>query len=261
MKGIVQVLAAFREQIILLLALSSAIVLINSNENQQMRFLRMKMIDALGSIQKSFNSFSEFVNLKEENKILRERCAQLAFANSLMREALLENRRLRKMLGFKRRTPYHLIPAEVIAQRYKGVSYSIVLNVGREEGVKKDSPIVTDRGLIGKLIQVGGGSSIGQLLMDRNFRVSARVQRSGVLGIVHPKVGRFLRLDNVPRKSDVKVGDVVVTSGYSEIFPPGIKIGVVVDVSEEKQGLFKKVVLRTDVDFPRLREVFVITTP
>ena len=118
--------------------------------------------------------------------------------------------------------------------------------------------VVTAQGLAGKVLQVGNNHSTAELLLDRNFRVSALVQRSRVSGIVKWIEGESVVLSQVPKRSDVKIEDQVITSGLSLIFPGGLKIGKVTSVEEEEKGMFMTITLKPAVDFTKLEEVFVI---
>lgn len=258
MRRISQIFYSFKEYLVLLLTLSAALVLMSFNESRQVDVLRMRIVATLSPLQQGLSWISKFRAIEKENKKLRQQSVWLAYENSIMREALLENRRLRRMLGFKENSPYRLLAAEVIGRRSDGVTNSIIINLGKQESLKEGFPVVTHMGLVGKIISVGENKAIGQLLSDRNFRVSAVIQRSRALGIVHPYSEEILFLKNVPKRSDVKIGDVVVTSGYSEIFPPGIKVGLVTEVSEEEVGLFKRITLKPSANLVQLEEVFVI---
>jgi len=196
--------------------------------------------------------------LRSEVEELRGRVAQLAYENALMKEAYLENFRLRRLLNFKERSPYRLIPAEVTGKNYEGFSHALILNVGRVEGVEKDLPVVTDKGLVGRVVVVGHTYSVVQLLSDINFRVSALVQRSRVVGVVAPQSDGGFKLLYVPLGSDVRRGDVLVTSGYSEIFPQGLKIGVVTEVFHPESSLFEEIFVQPAEDLEKLEEVFLL---
>jgi rod shape-determining protein MreC len=95
------------------------------------------------------------------------------------------------------------------------------------------------------------------VLSNTDFRASAKIQRSRVDGIIAWD-GKILSLKNVPKTRDVKTGDVVITSEYSNTYPPNIRIGIVSDVQEQGSLLFKSITVTPDIDFIKLEEVFVI---
>jgi rod shape-determining protein MreC len=124
--------------------------------------------------------------------------------------------------------------------------------------VKVNMPIVSEAGLVGRVVATGGRYAVGQILLNKEFRASAKLQRSRVDGILIWDGGPYVQLKNVAKTLDVKVGDVVVTSEYSSIFPAGIKIGVVSSTSQSPGALFQTVEITPSVDFSRLETVFVV---
>ena len=176
-----------------------------------------------------------------------------------MQEMALENGRLKALIGFKEKSNFQLKATRVIAKQKKGFINDIVLELGFADSVSRNMPVVVPAGLVGKLYQVGKSRSNCQILLDQNFRVSAKIQRSRAMGIVSWKGGQFCLLNEVPKHSDVKIGDWLITSGYGGIFPPGLRIGQVVSVTEPVRGLFMAIKIKPAVNFDSLEEVFVIT--
>jgi rod shape-determining protein MreC len=196
--------------------------------------------------------------LKEENERLRKENVLLSFENASLREKAAENKRLKELIGFKEKSAFQLLPAKVISRQKRGFINDIVLAIGHADSVLKNMPVIVPAGLVGKLYQVGKTKSNCQLLLDQNFRVSAFDQRSRVAGIVKWTGSDYCWLSEVPKHADVIMGDSVITSGYGEIFPPGISIGQVISVNEAAPGLFVEIRLKPTVNFDKLEEVFVI---
>ncbi|UCE04714.1 MAG: rod shape-determining protein MreC [bacterium] len=235
-----------------------SLILISSNQNRQIESFKMWMVGVLCSVQEKWDSFQTYLNLKQKNKQLRLENTKLALENSFMYEMRLENERLRELIRFKETNELQLIAARVIVSGAKGIINGIVLNVGMKDSIAKSMPLVVANGLVGKIYQVGKNHSIGHLLLDRNFRVSAKIQRSRVKGIVSWEGGDFCLLNNVPKRSDVKIGDLVITSGYGEIFPSGLIIGHVINITESPRGLFMDIKVKPTVNFEKLEEVFIV---
>ena len=171
----------------------------------------------------------------------------------------LENRRLKALIGFEKNSGFQLKATRIIARQKKGFINDIVLGIGFKDSVSKNMPVVVPSGLVGKLYQVGKSRSNCQIMLDQNFRASAKIQRTRAKGIVDWKGGDLCFLNEVPKRSDVKIGDWLITSGYGEIFPAGLRIGRVVSVIEPARGLFMEIKIKPCVDFDKLEEVFVIT--
>lgn len=204
-----------------------------------------------------------------ENRKLHQKVMELTLENSKLVEERLENSRLRALLEFRSELRYQVIPAEVVAaepNRPQGTG-SVVINKGREEGIKRNMPVLNLHGLVGKIQEVFPNQSMVQLMLDPNFRVSALDQRSRVFGIIKPHSGTrsVLKLDNVPTGEDIRTGDEVVSSGLGGIFPAGIRIGVVLGVEEQAlrksspySGVFKEIKIKPSVDFSSLEELFIL---
>jgi len=177
---------------------------------------------------------------------------------SRLREARLEDIRLRAMLGLRESAKNSLVAADVVAKSSHLLRNTITLNVGESDGIKPDMPIISESGLVGKVIVTSSHYCMGQLMLNRDFRASAKVERSRVDGIVAWEGGENLVMKNVPKKQDVVAGDIVMTSEYSNVFPPRIKIGMVVNVEERPTMLFKDIIIQPSVDFTRLEQAFVV---
>ncbi len=219
---------------------------------------RLAVLALVAKASRPFAALDQWRKLREENALLRRTNARLVLENALLGEAQAENDRLRALLGFVKQAPLDFVPARVIGTSTQGAVHGVLLDVGSSRGLRKNMPVVSADGLVGKLYVVGPSQALAQLLIDRNARVSARVQRSRVTGIVRSIQPNRLLLEQVPKRADVQVGDVVVTSGLTPLFPPGIRIGTVSEVSEQTPGLFMSIVLVPAVDFTRLEELLVV---
>lgn len=205
----------------------------------------------------------DIAGLRYENQVLREQNLRLSLELMKLREARLENGRLRNLLRFRSEAEEvgSYLAAKVIARDPDRISNTILIDVGRGDGVEKRMPVVTADGLVGRVLEAQQWTSVVLLLLDRNCRVSAIVQREGrVQGIVHCENGT-LYLKNVTMSTEIDVGDAVVSSGLGGIFPKGLLAGRVASVDQEDRGLFKEVILTPGVNFLNLEEVFVLKRP
>ncbi len=254
-----RVLNFYKDYFVLAATVFISLILISSNDNEQVANLKMRIVGILSIVNKELAEAQSYFNLKKINAELRRENTRLAIENSAMQEMKLENERLRNQIGFKQNSRFRLKAAKVIGRQDRAFINDIILDVGREDSVRKNMPLVTSSGLVGKVYQVGKNVANAQLLFDQNFRVSAIAQRSRVRGIVRWKTGSdFCVMNEVPKHSDVQINDIVVTSEYSQIFPAGIKIGKVKSVKEDIRGLFMEIVVEPAVNFNQLEEVFVI---
>lgn len=253
-------LSGRRDQVALALAVVFSTVLLLGNDRPQVWALRAGLVELYGAFRLTTSWVEELRQVRAKNQELRRLNTSLLLENSRLREAYLENQRLRALLGFKSRSRTELIPARVLGHQANGFIHAILLDAGQADGIRKNMPLVTADGLVGQVYEVTDGYALGQLLIDRNFKVSVRVQRSRVTGIVGWAGGNRCVLREVPLRSDVRPGDVVVTSGYSAIYPPGIRVGVVSKVHSPETGLFMDVEVFPQVDFGTLEEVCALRT-
>ena len=199
-------------------------------------------------------------DLRHQNQVLREQNVRLSLELMKLREARLENGRLRGLLEFRSRASAadaHLA-ARVIAQDPDRIPNTVLIDVGRADGVSRRMPVVTADGLVGRVLEVHGGTAVVLLLLDRNCRVSAVIQREGrAQGIVTCENGTFY-LKNVKVRTEVEEGDMVVSSGLGGIFPKGLMVGRVAEAVQEETGLFQEVILTPGANFINLEEVFVL---
>ena len=247
-----------RDYFILTVWLIISFLFILANDTPQIQWMRSKVLGLYGLWQNSISSVYQYRVLKFENDVLRERLALLSFENSLMKDALLENDRLRDLLEFKRGSEYKLVPVSLIRKNSQGFSHSFYINVGSNDGIDKNMPVVSSEGLVGRVVSSSEDASIIQAIDDINIRISAMIQRSRLSGILRPDENSNLQLDYLTVRADVKEGDVVVTSGYSDIYPKGIEIGYVSKIDTIKAEFFKNIHIKTSVDLMNLEEAFVI---
>jgi rod shape-determining protein MreC len=133
----------------------------------------------------------------------------------------------------------------------------MTLNVGKQDGVLPHMPVINEGGLVGVVSAVSKHYSVVRIVLNTDFRASAKVERSRVDGILAWD-GNALLLTNVAKTLDVKAGDLLVTSEYSSTYPPNIRVGVVREVTQQPGSLFKRVVVIPGVDFVTAEDVFLI---
>ncbi|MDU4961937.1 MAG: rod shape-determining protein MreC [Sporomusaceae bacterium] len=194
--------------------------------------------------------------LKSENEQLRQQLLQF-------NEVMAENARLTAALDYTKRMPqFDFVFASVIARDPGSWTSTVMIDRGSADGIAKDMPVVSARGLIGNVTQVFPHSAKVLLLTDSSSAAGALVQRpeSRVAGIVEGADAPQLapRMVNLARDADVIKGDKIITSGLGGIYPRGLLIGEVTDVVNEEGGLLKYAVLKPAADFDRLEEVQVL---
>ena len=207
------------------------------------------------------NSVRELSQLHEQNKLLRQEVELLRAQNLTASEYASENQRLRNLLGYKQAAvQFDLVAASVIGRESSSWSSVIVINRGTLDGVANNMAVVTEMGLVGHVMEAGVNSSKVQLLIDPRSSVGALIQRpeSRVAGIVEGDIKNpgCPRMVNIPKDSDVKVEDMVVTSGFGGVYPKGLVVGKIIEIRNEEGGLLKYGVIDTSVDFQKFPNRF-----
>jgi rod shape-determining protein MreC len=196
--------------------------------------------------------------VQEENVRLRDDLDRLGAKARESEEARLEAARLRDLLDLKQRVEYPTVPARVVGRDTSRMT--VLLDRGTGYSLQVNNPVVTPRGVVGRIIEAASGISKVQTILDPNSGVAALIQRTRVQGIVVGEGERGLRMEYVSELASVEVGDVVVTSGLDRIYPKGYIIGVVTSIGEG-EGLTKIVRMRPEADLRRLEEVLVLRNP
>ncbi len=252
------ILYQFKEYAVLAALVAVSLILLALNDNPQVKHMRTLATVAYGLLQEQLVFIPNYFSLEAENQLLRRTNVELADQANRLREERLENIRLRQLLDLKQQVPFDLLAGEVIGKNLNLLRNTLTVNIGREDGVRPLMPVIGDGGLVGIVVSVSEHYAIVNLLINVDFRASAKIERSRVDGIVAWD-GKSVVLKNVAKTLDVKVGDVVLTSTYSSTFPADLRIGVVTDVREQAGTLFKTIIVTPSVDFVKLEEVFVVT--
>lgn len=208
--------------------------------------------------------FNDKSQLQQQIKLLEEKNNQLALENQALQEYKQESFRLRKMLNFynANRENYDLLPAHLIARSPNNWYESITIDRGSRQGVQKDMPVISPGGLVGRVESVSENSAQVSLITDREMAVGAIIQKTRETNGIVEGLGdsNQLRMINIPYYSKINKGDRIVSSGLSTIYPPGINIGTVTEITPEPNGLLLTAMIKPAVDFNKLEEVFVITS-
>ncbi len=256
--NIIALLTRFRDWIILLVLLLFSVALMNSSPHPAAQVFRQGVSSVVVVFAAPFVFIPNAITLWHENAALREEVMELHDREEQWRDAFLENARLRQLLGFRERPDHSYLAAEVVARDATPGLIAYILDKGNADSVLVGNAVVTDAGLVGKVIETQRHQCRAQLATDRNFAVSARDERSRVDGIIRWRSGYTLEMDDVPRNLDIRIGDRIVTSGLGGLIPEGIPIGVVSEISTERSELFLRIEVQPFVAFARLEEVFIL---
>lgn len=155
---------------------------------------------------------------------------------------------------------YKLIPAKVITNSIDKKDNFITLDKGSADGVRKDMGVACGNGVVGVVYMVSSHYSIVIPVLSSKSNISVTIKKRGYYGYLHWTGGssELAYVDDIPRHAHFRLGDIVETSGYSSIFPPGIIVGQILHVYNSHDGLSYRVQVRLTTDFGNLRDVCII---
>lgn len=252
-----------RKNIVLkVLAVIAFTAFLIANSNTIASPIRTKLLDlssiplkALNAVYNASKKIIPFASLREENRLLRDRIDLLNRRIEESASLSAENRRLKDILDFKNEIPYAAIPAEVIGRDPTNWSNSLIIDKGAVQGIKQGKAVISMRGLVGRVLELGRYSSRILLITDPNSKVGTVIQRNRQGGILVGRPDGRCKMIYIALDSDVAKGDKVITAGFGSIFPRGILIGDVVAVGKEPGRLYKYAIVRPAQDMTKLEEV------
>ena len=230
----------YKDHFIFLFIVFSSFTLLLQNDNTNTIIIRGKLSDKLSIISSPFAWMRSMSQLEQETKILREKNIQLTLRIESMSNANEEHKSLLKLLALKEESDLELIAANVVNSGSSSNLSSITLDVGENHGIKVDQAVLVPDGIIGKTIVVGKNSSIVQIINDVNFRLSVRILPSGNAGILRYLENDICEIRELQKNAKISIGDNVVTSGFSQIYPKNLPVGEIIEVLNQR-GSFQKV--------------------
>ncbi len=204
------------------------------------------------------NHYFSLADVARENDRLQFEVQRLISEKSKLVERLARRKRLSKLMAYEDDLRRETVSASVIGRDATQWSKMVVIDKGTRDGIRNYLAVVTASGVIGKIIHAGPSTSKVLLIIDSRSAVDALFQGSRVSGVVVGVGGDECELKFVPNTANVKVGDYVLSSGLGGVFPKGLIIGKVSQVSVKKQSLFQDVTLVPSSDLSRLEEVLVL---
>lgn len=215
-----------------------------------------------GKVYVRYNNIETYFNLKEENEKLRAQNAQLL--NQLKADYEAPDSITEKVLpgldSIEAFRKYFYLPAKIIGNSVSAQNNFITLHRGSDQGVEPNMAVVGPTGIIGKIVNVSENMSVAMSLLHRKSSVVAVLKKGGGFGEItwNGKDPRYVQLTNIPRSFPVNKGDTVVTSAYSDIFPPGFTVGFVALVKEDKSSSTYNLEIKTATDFFNVQHAYVV---
>jgi rod shape-determining protein MreC len=212
------------------------------------------------AVDHAVHSYVDLHDAAQENTRLRTQLSGLQARIMDYEEQMLENERLRQLLGFANRSEKRLIAAEVVGHNELAQFQSIRITRGSKDGVRPGMPVVAAEGVVGKVIRTGLRFSDVQLAVDSDFHIDVLLQRTRVRGVLSGAAGDQCLL-NLHKRVEIRIGDTLITSGIVGGFPKGLPVGRVMRITYESDNIAQTITVEPWVDHRRLEEVMVILSP
>lgn len=216
------------------------------------------------NVKGSLEFFLNFSKVKEENEALK--AENIDLQNKLIEYSRMkeENTRLREVLKYtESKNNYDYVGVDIIGYSGGNITDGYVINKGTKDGVEKDMVVISAEGLVGKVTRAETNYSIIQSIINENIAVSVMVQSTrettGILrGVTDSKNRNLTKIYNLPIDSNIKKGDVILTSGLGMVYPKEIRVGEVLSVETDNVRVMKNAIVKPYVDFNKLEELFII---
>lgn len=198
--------------------------------------------------------------LQAENEQLRSRVTELERQNEELLEIYAEYTLLSALLDYAKENPqYRRVAADIIGWDTSNFVRAVIINRGEEEGIQVGMPVETERGLVGRVIEVSPHAAQVQLLTDPASAINVRLGASRADGVVEGQLSNPLRMKWIEQDIPISENELVMTSGLGGNFPPDLVLGRVTNIEQSTSELFQEAEVRSGVDFERLEIVLVIT--
>ncbi len=248
-----------KDHILFILAVFLSYYILMNNDSPDVTILRGKANTLFARISAPITYVKSLWVLEEETQLLREKNIQLSLEIESLIHAAEENNSLRNLLGFKRDSRLTLVPARVMNFGVSANMTSMAIDVGTINGVQPDQPVIVPGGIVGKTIITDQNLSLVQMLNDVNYRLSVRMLPSGAVGILRWKKDDICEVWEIQKNAKIQIGNRIVTSGFSGIYPGNLYVGEVIGIVNERGSFQKVAIARIKPNLGALRNVFVIT--
>lgn len=225
-------------------------------------FVQSPVTTVTTSVSNYFGSISNLRSAQSENDQLKQRVQELEVELKAKEELASENERLKSLLDLKEQSKYKVLPARIIGRDPSVWFDSSIINRGSLDGVKINMPVVTNGGLVGRITAVGPLTSQFDLITRDKSGLGAvigEISASNALGVVSGTSKRDLvEMRYVAGTVDVQPGQSVYTTGQDGIYPPGLKVGEIVEIRSGSATIPHQIFIRPSAGISSMQEVGVL---
>ncbi len=242
--------------VFLLLEVVSGFLLVQNSTYQRAAIVGTSN-EVVGNMYAAYSNVTDYLILGETNRVLAAENARLRKADSSsFYDTRFEVMKVNDSTGIQQ---YEYISARVINNSVTRVNNYITLDKGRLQGIKSGDAVISSNGVVGVVKDVSEHFSTVMSLLNSNTKISSRVKKNDYFGstVWDGNSPQYAQLFDIPSHAQVTVGDTIVTSSYSKIYPQNVLVGIVSEIG--KSGVsFKDIRIRLSTDFQKLSYVYVV---
>ena len=249
-----------RDWVILAALLMGSMVMMLAQNDPMLRGMRSVSLEITSWVEARFAWVGQFFRAIDENEVLRRDNIELSSQLARLREAQIENERLKKLLAFPQDSSYQKVAARIIHKDIFGQENFLTLDVGRVDGVEPGMAVVDEKGILGTVIFVSTHYSRVLPYLNTEFHVPAKIQPLQADGNISWPGTRpdMLVLEHVVKTEPAKAGQLVVTGPSSGVFPPGYPIGEIDSVANRPGENLLEIHVRPASPLSTAQHAFVI---
>ncbi len=249
---------SYKEKITLIICVIISFTLIFNNDSDLIKNLKNNTLDSFSFIYTPFNWLDNQLFLTKKLEVISNENLKLNLENQILKVYEEENLRYREFLNFKKRDNYDFVGVDVISKGITSNLSSVMIDRGLDYKVKINFPVLSSKGVVGKVVNVLQNSSEVQLISDVNFRLSVKIVPDEVEGILRWLKDDICEIVELRKISDIEVGDVVLTSNLSLYFPPNLPVGEVISILEKSDSSNRTVRVKLFSDLSTLNQLFIV---
>ncbi len=241
-----------------LVLLSISLIFSTYKSQTSLENIRQTYLEIDGEVQSAIRSVDSYFELKSQNDSLRHELERVSFDRQKYIASYFDLLDLKRTVNIRPSDSLSYIYAEVVGRNLNELTQTYTLNRGLKDSVRVNDPVIYKASLVGRVVSVSKNYSTVQLASDHLFEASVRVMRLGEVGTAKWNGTDHFDLQYIAKNIPILLGDVVITSGLSDIFPKHIRLGVIDKIETDISGLFHRVTVKPDIRFNDLRYVSVI---
>jgi rod shape-determining protein MreC len=267
------VLGRYRNLIILVgvlfLQVLGLAIQVKTGSERETRLIRLWAADAITPFERAlvwvqsssgnlWHNYFYLRGVRAENRELKQQIEQMRLQQVRLSEDAAQARRLQTLLAFKEQFVSKTVAAQVIGTSGSDLSRIVYIDKGENAGIRPDMAVITVDGIVGKVLLAGPNEARVLLISDQTSGVGAILEKSRLQGVLRGTPNGEIVLERVMSDEQVQPGETVLTSGGDQIFPKGLAVGTVTNVSNGKD-LFLNIQIKPAANLGKLEEVLVLT--